>query len=240
MSPAKIILIPGLGADRDLFYPQKNHFGEQLQVVECPGDHAVWQERPSMSTAAEAFLEQILLLLPENGNFVLGGMSFGGSLVMEIACRMMDKSRCRPPSALALIASNRTSDSIARSFRVNRVIGSILPRWAGRCSLRVLSGVFARREGLAVEQKDRLREMADRANLDQLLWGAQAIANWSFSDEHASTIELPIHQIHGARDWVIPVSSRHVTESLEDARHLISWTHPEAVNAWLQRLVEYE
>jgi len=238
MSVPKIFLIPGLGADRDLFYPQKEYFGKQLHVIEEAGDESLWRKKPSMSAAADAFLKKIVPLVPEHGEFVLGWMSFGGSLAMEIARRMVSDRCCCPPLTLALVASNRTSDTISRSFHVNRLVGSIVPSSMVRRSLRGLSSLFAHREGLQLQDRRRLREMANRADLNQLMWGAKAIADWSFTDEDASGIGVPIHQIHGGHDWVIPISPRHATETLDNGRHLITWTYRDAVNTWLGNLVE--
>lgn len=236
MPKPAIVLIPGLGADRDLFYPQQEHFGDQLHVVDDPGDELVWQQQPSMRTAAEAFLNRIFGLLGPDQSYILGGMSFGGSLAVEITRLIAQDNSFHSPAALILIASNRTSDSISRAFRFNRAIGSTLPRGLVRHSLRGLSGLFSKREGLAEDDRTRLREMATRANIDRLMWGAKAISHWSCRDRETKSLDIPIHQIHGRHDWVIPICNQHVTSTLENGRHLITWTHRDDVNEWLSTL----
>ncbi|MEM9660016.1 MAG: hypothetical protein AAF961_16755, partial [Planctomycetota bacterium] len=145
--------------------------------------------------------------------------------------------RCAPPAAVALIASNRTSDSISRGFRINRVVGNLLPQRLVRHGLLWAANLFARREGLDAGDRSRLREMARRANLDHLMWGAKAIATWRFSDADADAIGIPISQLHGMNDWVVPITPRHVTETLGDGKHLITWTHRQRTNAWLEEIV---
>lgn len=237
VSPPQLILIPGLGADRDLFYPQQQHFGERLSVLDGPADAALWQQKPSMDAAAEAFLPRLACLLDGQSDYVLGGMSFGGSLAVEMARRIARQARLSPPRSLALIASNRTAGTISRGFRINRLLGAAVPRPLVRGSLRSLAGLFARREGLPPEDAQRLRDMAGRTNIDHLMWGAQAIAGWRCEAGDLPTAQIPIHQIHGRHDWVIRHHDSHVTSTLEEGRHLITWTHRTEVDQWLSSLL---
>lgn len=237
MSISQLILIPGLGADRELFYPQQQQFGDQLCVLDDPGDASLWQQSPGMEKAANAFLERLAGVIENEQDYVLGGISFGGSLAVEMARRIVGEQQLPPPRALALIASNRTADTISRGFRINRLIGAAVPRPLVRGSLKGLAGVFARREGLSSEDRIRLRDMAGRANIDHLMWGAKAIAGWSCEDADIPSDQIPIHQIHGRHDWVIRHHGPHVTSTLEEGRHLITWTHREAVGQWLSSMV---
>ena len=62
--------------------------------------------------------------------------------------------------------------------------------------------------------------MAARADLDQLMWGAKAIADWDLCEQDAHAIGVPIQQLHGRHDWVIPITPKHVTETIEDGKHV--------------------
>ncbi|MEM9827334.1 MAG: alpha/beta hydrolase [Planctomycetota bacterium] len=229
----RFILMPGLGADRDLFYPQLETLGDSLRVIDTVDDASLWRQPPSMSLAAETLLRQIRPLIPTDGNYILGGMSFGGSLAIEML-RQLQKDDAYPrPCKIALIASNRTSDSISKSFRINRACGSLLPGFLIRGGLGLASKLFARRERLDTEQATRLRAMADRASIEHLLWGAKAIARWQLGDDDIKNLDVPIQQIHGQKDWVIPICPRHVTHTIADGRHLITWTHRDVIDEWL-------
>ncbi|MEO1614824.1 MAG: alpha/beta hydrolase [Planctomycetota bacterium] len=221
--------MPGLGADADLFFPQIEHFGSRLWVYTGLSETQLEGQPPSMTWAAERCATIIATQLKSDRPYVLGGMSFGGSLAMQVASLLE-----RKPSAIALIACNRTSATISQGFRVSRRIGSLLPDSMIRKSLGVVSSLFARREQLGVDDRDRLRAMANRAQIRGLLWGAAAVASWRFDDAAASATGVPIHQIHGQHDWVIPFHRPHVTQELKGARHLITWTHPEGVNRFLE------
>lgn len=233
-----LILLPGLGADCDLFYPQQEYFGRRLTVISAAPLANSYPEPPNMNTAAERITEQLLESLPANGSYVLGGMSFGGSLALEVARRIVADPAAIPPSALVLIASNRTSDTISRSFRVNHAIGSKLPTVFIRPGLRAAARLFGWKEGLEQLDRKRLQAMATRTDLAELMWGSTAIANWRFADADANDLGIPIEQIHGRSDWVIPCESKHVTTTLDDGRHLITWTHREAVNRWLEEILD--
>ena len=233
----KIFLIPGLGADRDLFYPQTDCLGDRLTVLDDCGDESLWRQTPSMQTAANVYLDCLRPQLPKDIPYVIGGMSFGGSLAMEMLKLIQQRQDMPAPARVLLIASNRTPDTIATSFRINRSIGSRLPKSLIQRSLGLASMLFSRREKLSQADSRRLRQMADRADIAKLLWGAQAIANWKLADNDVSQ-NIPIEQIHGRRDWVIPPASRHVTKTLDDGRHLITWTHHDQVNDWIVSMTD--
>lgn len=232
-----LFLIPGLGADRELFYPQLDCLGDRLTVLDDCGDESLWRQTPSMQTAANAYIDFLQPLISQNTPYVIGGMSFGGSLAMEMLQQIHQRPAVPSPARVLLIASNRTADTVSTSFRINRKIGSRLPRWMIQRSLGFASNLFARRESLDQDDSRRLRQMADRADIGKLLWGAEAIANWTLADDdirHLAAVE----QIHGRHDWVIPPTKRHVTETIDDGKHLITWTHRAQVNQWILAALE--
>lgn len=224
MSRLRTILLPGLGADRELFTPQQRALGDCLVVVS-----------PQPSSPTDSFTEvaaQVAGKLQSDGlldePYVLGGMSFGGSMALEIARRVS-----RPPERLMLIASNRTSDSIPARFRWARSLGGLAPRSIAPSVLARLARFFAWRDGLDAAGAAWLTEIARRTDVPLLLWGGHAIAGWSFTEADAESLGVPIYQAHGARDWVLPIARRHVSLPLEEGRHLINWTHADLINAWL-------
>lgn len=228
----RIVLLPGLGADAELFYPQMDHFGERLQICLGPTLQMLEGHSPSLAKAAELTAGLVRDLVSNDESFVLGGMSFGGSLVMQMVHMGLLK-----PKAVVLVSSNRTSSTISNGFRWQRRIGSQMPTRLIRSGLGFASRLFAYREGLTGDQAGRLRRMADRSNIEQLLWGAAAIDCWRSSDQSLNQMGIPIHQIHGASDWVIPIHREHVTDCIEDGRHLITWTHPSRINAFIESVL---
>lgn len=225
--------MPGLGADADLFYPQIDHFGDRLWVCTGLTPQQLEGQAPSMEWAAQHSAKIISTQLRPGRPYILGGMSFGGSLAMEMA-RFVDPK----PSAIVLISCNRTAETIPASFRFNRFLGSLLPHSMIRYSLSALSRVFSNREGLNAEGRDRLLAMANRAEIPSLLWGAAAVAKWQFDESHVGQLHMPIYQIHGQSDWVIPKHQPHLTEEITGARHLITWTHAERINHFIEQVLK--
>lgn len=233
------VLLPGLGADAELFFPQQAHFGDRLTVID-DADLPTASLEQAATTVAErldGLFESGQLF--KSGQFddrqrlVLGGMSFGGSLALEVASRMKHR-----PVRIALIASNQTAASISTGFRVQRHIGSRLPTGLIRQSLGAAAKFFAWREGLDRKAASRLAAMAGRANIPTLLDGAAAIARWRRTEADNADLGIPIVHLHGRHDWVIPLVPTHATETLEDGKHLITWTHAEAVNDFLERAAQ--
>ncbi|MEM6473830.1 MAG: alpha/beta hydrolase [Planctomycetota bacterium] len=231
--PPQLVLLPGLGADADLFYPQIEHFGDRLWVYTGLSPSQLEGQSPSMDWAAQHCANIISTQMSPGCPYVLGGMSFGGSLAMQIASLLEPK-----PEAIVLISSNRTAETIPTSFRVNRFVGSLLPSSLIRMGLRTLSGVFSKREQLDEANRERLTAMANRAEIPSLLWGAAAVAKWKFGESDAKRLTIPLHQIHGRLDWVIPRHDEHVTEEIPDGRHLITWTHARQVNDFLEQAIQ--
>lgn len=224
MSLIRTILLPGLGADAELFAPQREAFGDALAVV-APRPSSPKDSFVAVATQVADRLQSDGLL---DEPYVLGGMSFGGSMALEIARRVS-----RPPERLMLIASNRTSDSIPARFRWAKSLGGLAPRSIAPPLLARLARFFAWRDGLDPAGAAWLADIARRTDVPLLLWGGQAIAGWRFTDTDAESLGVPIYQAHGSRDWVLPIARRHVSLPLEEGRHLINWTHADLINAWL-------
>ncbi len=222
---SRLILFPGLGADARLFFRQQAHFGARLitPAVLRPRES---EDLPAYAARWASLLESEGLLAPP---LVLGGMSFGGQVALEIARAAQAK-----PAAIVLIASNRTSDSIPPRFRSQQARGRRLPHALIRFGLRRLAALFGLREGLDPEARRMLEQMAAEADIGTLRWGAQAASAWRFTAADAQSLGAPIFQIHGAADWVIPPHPGHPDRLLAGAKHLITFTHAREVNRYLE------
>jgi pimeloyl-ACP methyl ester carboxylesterase len=225
-APERLILLPGLGGSPDLFAEQKRHFGDRLLLPRPP---AAFPEESLAGYAA-----RWARLLKADGAFdrpfVIGGISFGGQLALEMA-------RWGPvrPEAVVLIAANRTSASIHSEFRQRARLGRLLPSWAVKAGLKVALRWFISRERLSREHADLLRRMASQARVDLLLWGAKAACDWQFTEEDVASLGVPVFQIHGEDDWVIPLFPAHPDLVVAGAGHLLPFTHARTVNEYLEQ-----
>jgi pimeloyl-ACP methyl ester carboxylesterase len=64
-------------------------------------------------------------------------------------------------------------------------------------------------------------------------WGCSAIVHWPGEP----SVEPPVFQIHGERDWLLPVHKERPDCVIPRAGHLINLTHAEEVNAYLRRKI---
>jgi pimeloyl-ACP methyl ester carboxylesterase len=71
--------------------------------------------------------------------------------------------------------------------------------------------------------------MAGAARPAFLKWGAAAILSWK-----PSRVEVPVHQIHGGQDRLVPASRVDADVIVPDAGHLLSLTHPAEVSAFIR------
>ena len=61
-------------------------------------------------------------------------------------------------------------------------------------------------------------------------WAFSAIPDW----DPAPLEEVPVYQIHGEKDRIIPAAGVDAGEMVPAAGHLINLTHPKQVNAMIR------
>ena len=157
---------------------------------------------------------------------VVGGMSFGGQVALELARVLRPR-----PEAVVLIAAPSSRHGIDASFRIQQGLGGLAPRWLVRRMLPILASRFVVREGLESEDAARLLGMAVDADPDFLRWGAAAAADWSMTARDLAGLRLL--RIHGRGDRVVPWREGRVDLWL-DGGHLVNYTHAAAIAAFLE------
>ena len=87
------------------------------------------------------------------------------------------------------------------------------------------------RRGLPGGQRELLVEMLKDRDCRFMHWVIQAILAW-----RPQPLEgIPVHQIHGARDPVIPARRVEADEYIPGGSHLINVTHADQVNAFIAK-----
>lgn len=217
---ATLVLLPGLGADGRLF--------DDLEAFAPPFVTPAWptpEPRESLAEYARRWAPELRCQLGERP-IVLGGMSFGGQVALELASHLR-------PRAVVLLASHPDSDELTVRFRRQVRLLPLLPdavlRWGLR---RIAMPLIARRERLSREQRARLLAMAADENLTFFRWASRAAAEWRRRAD--AVLPCPLLRLHGEHDSVIPLGRREAVEVL-DAGHLIPMTHAAEVGACLHR-----
>ena len=207
--------MPGMGVDRRLFGPQ---WAAGLEFESPP------MPMPARGDTMADYARRIRDQLALDGPCVVGGVSFGGMVACEL-------SRITPARCVLLIASCSDGKAIPSYTRVIEWVSRIVPDFLIRPRAAVSARMMARMEGLSDEEYQLLRVMVTETEVTKLRRFARMILNWKAPPSYP----CPIHQIHGARDLVIPLGRVRPEAIVAGGGHLINMTHSKEVNAFVAR-----
>lgn len=212
-SDRDLVLLPGLAADARQFETQRTKF-PSLRVGE-------WiPHRPTESLAEYAARIAPGLML--TSDTILGGSSFGGMVALELA-------RLARPRAVVLIGSCRSPRELRPALALVARIGRHIPGAAidmGRC----LAVPMARVAGPApLHIRRELAAMSRGIPAAYLKWAAGAVMAWPGCPDPG----VPVFQIHGGADRMMPVDRVRAEVVVPGAGHVLNMTHPEPVNEFI-------
>jgi pimeloyl-ACP methyl ester carboxylesterase len=212
-----VFLFPGLGADQRLFEYQTRALSE----VVVPK----WLE-PLEGESLGAYAKRWAESLEFGPEDCLGGMSFGGQVALELA-------RHLKPKCVFLIASHRRASEMSSLFKLqSRILKGLPDRVVRSTLLSIAIPKLQSDENLQPEVIELLRGMTEDMDMDFFRWSVSAAANWDYEFK-AHDFSMPIYQIRGEGDNVIPNPKPGESEVVKGAKHLINYTHPEEVNQWI-------
>jgi len=219
-SDCRLILLPGLGADARLLDPQRAVFPR----LEVPP----WLPHEPGETLPH-YAQRMAATVAPSEHFYLGGVSFGGMVALEMAVQLR-------PQAVFLVASCRTGRAIAPHLRYFGRFASILPERTFAAAA-ALSPLFLSKFGrLTAAQEALFKEMLADVEPDFVRWGIDAITSW----EGNPALDMPVYQIHGGDDQLIPAKSVPADRVVPGGGHLLNVTHREEVNTFIaERLGGY-
>lgn len=217
----RLILLPGLGTDPRLFEPQR----AALKGVETPN----WitpRERESLGQYAGRWGAELDL---SSRPAVLAGVSFGGMLALEMARRYGAKG-------VVLIGSCQSPRSVSKVLKACEWLSRGTPEIMLDKG-RVLAPIFLGRGGVIPrEHRDGLVRMARELPVGFLRWAARAVVEWEGCSSEELGANVPVHQIHGTRDWVMPLRRLKPTQVVAGGAHVLNMSHPKEVNELLARV----
>ncbi|MFI4859694.1 MAG: alpha/beta fold hydrolase [Phycisphaerales bacterium JB063] len=219
--PGRMILLPGFGCDGRIFAPQRRAFGDRLETPDPIAPVA----GESIAHYAERWAKQ-LGRPGDDTPMVIGGLSLGGVIALEVAKHIEPK-----PRAVLLIASTRRADRWSFAVQLAQMLGRLVPASSANSAASLLALAYAMRDGLDDDAKKLMRAMAKDIDPALVKWAGQAAIDWPGVAGHVGELP-PIHHIHGQNDWVIHAADE-ADEVLELGRHTINLSHASSVNRFL-------
>jgi len=215
VSAERVVMIPGMGADRRLFEAQRVQ-GFDFEVPELP--------IPGQNDDMVRYAARVRDLLNLDGRCVVGGVSFGGMVACELAA--LCNARC-----VLLIASCSHRRVLPGYYRWIELISRMVPDGLIRHRCEASSRMLARLESLSDEDRLLIRKMSQAVPVPFLRRVGRMILRWN----GPRTIGCPFYTIHGAQDRIIPIRRIEADEVVPDGGHLINLTHAEQVNRFIAR-----
>ena len=213
---ARLVMLPGMGVDARLFEPQRRVFPN----LEVPA----WIEPRPHETLAD-YARRWARTVDARPPFFLGGVSLGG-MVAYLAARHLQ------PRAVFLVASCRSGRAISRAFRIGELTSRALPDWLLRRLRGPAANFVARLDDCPPQHRRILHDIASDCPIPFQRWAGRAITHWARDGDPAEP-GVPVHQIHGQNDRLIPLIPGEPDHVVPDGGHLINLTHAEEVNRFM-------
>ncbi len=218
MTGFQLILLPGLGADHRLLEPQRAAFPQLIVPPWIPP-----RKNESLAQYAERMAET--LTPSPDLPLVLGGVSFGGMLAYEMARRLK-------PDAVVLIASCCRRESLRPIYVPGRWLLPLIPPQAWKVAKLLAGPVLRLKHRRSAARRELLIAMFRDSDPRFMHWTLQAILRW----QPTPLVGVPVFQIHGRRDPLIPACRVEADVVLPNGGHLINWTHADEVNAFIRNV----
>ncbi len=209
----RIVLYPGMGSDARMY--------DQLAAF-IPGiERPPWLE-PGPREPLREYALRCARSLALGPDAVIGGSSFGGMLALEIAKTVRVRG-------VALIGSCRHPAQVAWWFRSLEPLRLVMP--SRFLTARLPVSVFCRYAlGIHDPAVRALHvEMVRSVGAGFMRWAAWASVRW----EGAGDLAVPIAQIHGSSDRLMPAGRTCAQRIIPSAPHVLALTHAREIATWL-------
>lgn len=180
-----VYFISGLGADHRLF--------KNLDLRGIPHRFLNWV-KPLEKESFDHYLNRFIQGIDQKEAVILVGVSFGGIVAQEIACRIAVKK-------LILISSVKSDAEFGLQLKLVALgkLDNLLPGWAMKRGAGLLANYFFSIE--TPQDAAFLKELIDSSDPDLIKWSVRRLLEWKFSRPVKNLIHL-----HGDQDRVFPLS----------------------------------
>jgi pimeloyl-ACP methyl ester carboxylesterase len=241
-----ILFLHSFGHNKNLWYPQLNHFrslGYRVIAPDLPG-HGNSTFNPATHTVdliAQSFIE--LLDRTQAGRVVLTGISIGGYVALRMWARRPDLI-----GALVMICTKAEADTDEIRERRRTQIASLR---ANGLEHFIETGAPRRLSPKTLEERpwvlDWIKMMNRTVSVEANAATLEAMALREDDTGTLATIDVPALILSGSHDIFIPADApgklhegirRSTHHVIPDAGHVASLENPEAVNGHMQAFLE--
>jgi pimeloyl-ACP methyl ester carboxylesterase len=213
-----LILLSGMGADHRLLQRATAGLGDVRA--------ARWIE-PTPGESLREYAWRMAAAVDPGEPCLVGGVSLGGMIAVEMAAHLQAR-------AVVLISSIRSPDELPRRWRVFRRVARWLPPFCFGVPQFFVAGFYrlaGRRIGPIWRE---LLEQYLQTDWRFLRWSTLALLSWTPPEPPS----VPIVQIHGDRDFMLPHRLTRPDVVVEGIGHLLIVQRADAVGEFLKRQME--
>ena len=215
-----VILLSAMGADDRVFAGLRG----QVPNLIVPA----WP-KPRPRESLRLYAGRLAAAIDPGVPCYIGGASFGGFIALEMIPHLQ-------PLGCFLIGSLRRADELPEALKAHRGIAagavSHLPFEIAQTLGALL--LASMRPALGSHLASLLGQLK-ASDAAFLRWASWAVLTW---DGPYLDGEVPIHQIHGGRDRVLPVDRTTPDLIVCDAGHALSLSHPQIVADFIRGVLQ--
>ncbi|NBO18991.1 MAG: alpha/beta hydrolase [Proteobacteria bacterium] len=215
MDTPKLYMIPGAGTDWRMYTPQLQAFPD---MVIPP-----WLPPLNLYEPLASYARRLALRMDVSQPFFLGGVSLGGMLAQEMANQVK-------PLGLILISTCQSSAFLPMYWRLLGRLNRRLPDGMMRVQKHMLAMVAKRLPIADAAERDIYAQMILDMPPHLVRWQVGAATQWKPDQKPA----MPVFQLHGGKDRMMPAARVHAQQWLPDAGHFMNVTHAGQVNAFIR------
>jgi pimeloyl-ACP methyl ester carboxylesterase len=196
------------------------------QLAAFPDAFVVTWAEPLPHESLREYSLRMADTVPRNRPIVLCGVSFGGMIALEMAEKLN-------AAGVVLSGACYSSRQIHWYLRPTAYIIAAVPVWVGEHARWLSRGAGWLVGPLGKDERRSIAVMTREALVKLVTWGFLAIVLWPGKPKPT----IPVIQVHGECDRIIPVRRVNPDVVVPGAGHLLNMTHPGPVNDAIARML---
>ena len=204
-----LYFVSGLGADQRIF--------ERLQLPQSWKIYHIKWLKPKKRESLYDYTQRLASQINISTEFSLLGLSFGGIVAIEM-------SKFLNPEKLILISSVSTDSDLPVKYKFVRSLGlhKLVPSFLFKKTTALTYWFF----GVKKDSDRRLlKKIIEETSGDFLKWSIDKILNWKNERR-----PINLFHIHGEKDKLLPCDLVHADVIIQNAGHLMVYTHSKDVS----------